>query len=279
VAWATKALDTVRRQVWQQRRRVDPDAARQFKGARWCLLRNPTDLSPDQAATLRKLRRQGGALWRAYSLKEALRAVFSGDLGEAEVSELLDRFCSKASRSGLKPFITLDQIICKRRVESSPPFRLGVNNARHEGLNGRVRLITKPACGFQFRPSRSRPDHVHPRTRHPRPTARTGLRTLKWINIHAGGPHSFRHSNATFRKRVVSCLSTPLRARGAMVQPRHAARHSDLRTERPDRASKTAAGDLGCCSNDLPNERIPDGPSNGSLRRHEFEQHFLCLPH
>jgi transposase len=148
VALGTKALDTVRRQVWQQMRRTDADAAKKFKGARWSLLKNPTDLSAQQAATLRKLRRQGGALWRAYALKEALRAVFAGDLNQTEVAELLDRFASKASRSGLKPFLTLAQTIRKRREGILAAVRLGVNNARHEGLNGRVRLITKRAYGF-----------------------------------------------------------------------------------------------------------------------------------
>jgi len=112
------------------------------------LLKNPTDLNDDQAATLRKLKRRGGELWRAYSLKEALREVFSGDLTEAEVKMLLDRFCSKASRSGLKPFVTVAQTIRKRRSEILAAVRLGVNNARHEGLNRRIRLIINRAYGF-----------------------------------------------------------------------------------------------------------------------------------
>lgn len=66
VALATKALDQVRRETWNELRRLpDQDAARRFKGARWCLLKNPSDLSAELAATLRKLRRRGGALWRA----------------------------------------------------------------------------------------------------------------------------------------------------------------------------------------------------------------------
>lgn len=149
VALATKALDTVRRQVWNELRRLpDQRAAKRFKGARWALLKNPEDLNDDQAATLRKLRRNGGELWRAYTLKEALRAVFAGDLDEAEVAELLDRFCSRASRSRLKPFVTLAKTIRKRREGILAAVRLGVNNARHEGLNRRVRLIINRAYGF-----------------------------------------------------------------------------------------------------------------------------------
>jgi len=103
VALVTKAPDKVRRDPWNDLRRLpDQRAARWFKGARWCLLKNPTDLSEEQAATLRHLRRQGGALWRACTLKEALRAVLAGDLDEADGAQLLDRLCSKALRSGLK---------------------------------------------------------------------------------------------------------------------------------------------------------------------------------
>ena len=122
--------------------------ARRFKGARWCLLKNPTDLTDKQAATLRKIRRRGGELWRAYALKEALRAIFAGDLDEGQVAFLLDRFCSRASRSGLKPFVTLAQTIRKHRAGILQAVRLGVNNASHEGLNRRVRLIINRAYGF-----------------------------------------------------------------------------------------------------------------------------------
>jgi transposase len=112
----TTALDKVRREVWQELRKLpDKDAAHKFKGARRVLLKNPTDLSDEQAVTLRKLRRRGGDLWRAYALKKALRAIFAGDLSEDEVSMLLDRFCSKASRSGLKAFVTAAKTIRKRK--------------------------------------------------------------------------------------------------------------------------------------------------------------------
>jgi transposase len=149
VKLVTDALDKVRREVWQDLRTLpDQQAARRFKGARWALLKNPGDLTDDQAATLRKLKRRGGDMWRAYALKEALRAIFAGDLDEDEVSMLLDRFCSRASRSGLKPFVTAAKTIRKRKEGILAAIRLGVNNARHEGLNRRVRLIVNRAYGF-----------------------------------------------------------------------------------------------------------------------------------
>jgi transposase len=126
----------------------DQTAAKRFKGARWALLKNPEDLTDDQAATLRKLKNNGGQRWRAYALKEALRAVFAGDLDADDVRALLERFCAKASRSRLTPFVTVARTIRKRLDGILAAVRLGVNNARHEGLNRRVRLIINRAYGF-----------------------------------------------------------------------------------------------------------------------------------
>jgi transposase len=51
-----EALDTERRKAWNELRHGgNPAAARKFKGARWALMKNPTNLSDEQATTLRKL--------------------------------------------------------------------------------------------------------------------------------------------------------------------------------------------------------------------------------
>jgi transposase len=145
---ASDALDQVRRQVWNQLRAVDPAKAKKFKGARWVLLKRPERLTDTQAATLRKLRRHGGAAWRAYGLKEALRAVFAGDLTPSETTELLDRWCVKAARSRLEPFVKLTGTVRTHREGILAAIRLGINNARVEALNNKVRLITRRAYGF-----------------------------------------------------------------------------------------------------------------------------------
>jgi transposase len=148
VKTVTDALDTVRRTAWQQMRTTDPLAARKFKGARWALLKRPDHLSDEQAATLRKLRRRGGQVWRAYTLREAFRAIFAGDLNPDEVAELLDRWISTASRSRLDPFVKAATTIRKHRGGILSAIRLKINNGRAEGLNNHVRLIINRAFGF-----------------------------------------------------------------------------------------------------------------------------------
>ena len=149
VALATKALEDVRRAHWRHMwDRHERELARKFKGARWALLKNPEDLTAAQAATLIQIKRNGGQMWRAYRLKEALRAVFSHDVTANEANELLSRWCSWAQRSRLEPFITLSRTIRQHRNGILAAIALGINNGRIEGLNNRVRLIVRRGYGF-----------------------------------------------------------------------------------------------------------------------------------
>jgi hypothetical protein len=84
-----------------------------------------------QAATLRTLRRHGGAAWRADGLKESL-----------------ERWCANATRSRLEPFVKLTGTVRTHRAGILAAIRLGINNARVEAFNNKVRLITRRAYGF-----------------------------------------------------------------------------------------------------------------------------------
>lgn len=146
---ATKALDSVRRQVWQSARRLpDQSLAKTFKGSRWALLKNPGDLTDTQMQTLKGLRRNGGALWRAYQLKEALRAIFAGDLAPTQVMDLLSRWCSRAQRSRIPDFVKAAQTIRKHTDGIAAAIDRKLSNGRHEGLNNKIRTLTRRAYGF-----------------------------------------------------------------------------------------------------------------------------------
>jgi transposase len=149
VAMATRELDVVRRGQWNHlRATTDPATAKRFKGARWALLKRPEDLSERQADQLAALKRAGGKVWRAYPLKEALRALFAGDLSPAEAAALLDRWCAWAQRSRLPAFVKLGRTIRAHRDGILAAIRLGLSNGRVEGRNATIRLITRRAFGF-----------------------------------------------------------------------------------------------------------------------------------
>lgn len=143
------ALDEVRRDLWQQLRRLpDERYARDFKGARWALLKNPEDLTDNQAAQLKKIKRNRGGIWRAYEMKEQFRAVFAGDLEPAEAIVLLDRWITRASRSRLAPFVKAAKTMRDRRPIIVNAIEAGISNGRVEGLNTKVRLLVRRAYGF-----------------------------------------------------------------------------------------------------------------------------------
>jgi transposase len=145
----TDALDTERRRTWNDLRRAGAiTAARTFRGARWALLKNPTNLTDPQATILRQIKRRGGDLWRAYTLKEAFRAIFAGDLPTDQIPTLIDRWISRAQRSRLPAFIAAAKTIRSFRHGIHDAIRLNINNGRVEGLNTVVRLITRRARGF-----------------------------------------------------------------------------------------------------------------------------------
>ena len=124
VKLATDALDALRRQVWQSARRLpDKTIAKTYRRARWVLLKNPDDLTADQTGTLRQIKKSGGALWRAYQLKESLRAVFTGDLDTDTTNTLLDRWCSKARRSRIPEFVKTARTIRKHRDGITAAFQ------------------------------------------------------------------------------------------------------------------------------------------------------------
>lgn len=149
VQLANQALDEVRRAYWNELRTLgDQDAAKRFKDARWSLLKAPKNLTDNQAATLKRLKAAGGEVWRGYTLKEAVRAIFEHGLTLKDVTVLIDRLTSRLARSRLAPFIRLGKTIRKHRDGILAAIRLGINQGRTEALNNKVRLITRRAYGF-----------------------------------------------------------------------------------------------------------------------------------
>jgi transposase len=149
VQLATKALDEVRREHWNELRAAGQSAAaKQFKNSRWSLLKNPVDLTDQQAATLAAIQAGGGKTARAWAMKEMVRAIFAPGLTEHAVAELLDRLLARLSRCRLQPFIRLGKTIRKHREGILAARRLKLSNARAEAMNNKVKLIVRRAYGF-----------------------------------------------------------------------------------------------------------------------------------
>ncbi len=148
VQWATKALDEVRREVWNAARRDGQKAvAKELKGARYALWKNPADLTERQGAKLAQIAETNQRLYRAYLLKEQLRQVFA--LKGAAGIALLDRWLKWARRCRIPSFVKLAKSITEHRRGIEAALTHGLSNARVESVNTKLRLLTRIAFGFR----------------------------------------------------------------------------------------------------------------------------------
>jgi transposase len=148
VAWATKALDVVRRAAWNVLRRTGlAGQARHLKGCRYSLWKNPEDLTDRQQAKLAWIARHNTTLYRAYLLKEQLRMVFQYRGGRAE--GMLDAWLGWARRCQIPAFVELYHRIRKHRAGIVAAVTHGLSNGLTESVNTKLRLLTRMAYGFR----------------------------------------------------------------------------------------------------------------------------------
>ncbi|HEY6424547.1 MAG TPA: ISL3 family transposase [Pseudonocardiaceae bacterium] len=148
VAWATTALDVVRRQVWNDARRAGQNAhATELKGARYALWKNPEDLTCRQGAKLAWIARTNSRLYRACLIKEQLRAVFRVKGVRALV--MLESWLAWAQRCRIEPFVELGRRIRKNLAGIEAALLNHLSNALIESTNTKLRLLTRIAFGFR----------------------------------------------------------------------------------------------------------------------------------
>lgn len=81
-------------------------------------------------------------------MKEQFRAILAGDLDPADAIALLGRWCARAQRSRLAPFVKAARTMRERRGLIVNALGHGISNGRVEGLSTKVRLIIRRAYAF-----------------------------------------------------------------------------------------------------------------------------------
>ena len=151
--WASKALDEVRRQVWNEaRKRGMSQHAKELKGCRYALWRNPEDLTPRQHQKLAWVAKVNGPLYRAYLLKEQLRIAIAKK-GVLALT-MLDEWLIWAARCRIPAFVELGRKI-KRNIKGIEAAMLNnLSNALVESTNTKLRVLHRMAFGF------AKPEHL-----------------------------------------------------------------------------------------------------------------------
>jgi transposase len=144
---STDALDEVRREVWNDaRRQGQTQLAKELKGARFALWKNPGNLTERQQLKLARVQQLNQRLYRAYLPAQQLREIDRVRFDHAVA--LLDAWLKWAQRSRLTPFVKLARTITDQRPGIEAAIRNGLSNARVEQVNTQIRLITRRAFGF-----------------------------------------------------------------------------------------------------------------------------------
>jgi transposase len=144
---STDALDEIRREVWNDaRRQGQTQLARELKGARFALWKNPQNLTERQQLKLARVQALNQRLYRGYLLSQQLREIYR--VGLADAIALLDAWLAWARRCRLTPFVKLARTITEQRPGIEAAIRHGLSNARVEQVNTQIRLITRRAFGF-----------------------------------------------------------------------------------------------------------------------------------
>ena len=147
VALAGRAVDDVRRAEWNAKGKSRTPEGRWLKNLRWALRKAPENLTDRQRIALAQIQQTNAQLYRAYLLKEQIRALYHLD-DPADADAHLDAWLAWASRSKLPPFVRLARTLRRYRDGILAAVKLGFTNARLEGLHSKVRLLSHRSFGF-----------------------------------------------------------------------------------------------------------------------------------
>ena len=138
------ALDETRRDEVRAAKARDKKA---LKGTRWALQKNPWNLNDREVQTLDEIERENWQLYRAYLLKESFAAILDGR--QINVARRkLEQWIADAQASDLPHFVRAAGTIARRIDGILEYVRTRFSNGRTEGLNGKVRTITRRSFGF-----------------------------------------------------------------------------------------------------------------------------------
>jgi transposase len=148
VKWVTEALDEVRRQTWNEARRAGMTThARDLKGARYALWKNPENLTDNQRNKLAWVERINQKLYRAYLLKEQFRAIIAVK-GERALA-MLKQWLAWAARSRIEVFVKLGRRLRQNLAGIQAALSHDLSNALVESTNTKIRLLMRIAYGFK----------------------------------------------------------------------------------------------------------------------------------
>lgn len=118
-----------------------------LSNSRYLLLKDASSLNEDAAAKLQTLMSCNEPLYKAYTLKEQLRAVFRlKDINAATWSMI--RWVKMAMRSGVAQIVRFAKGIHNALPDILNTIRSGMSSAKIESMNASIQRILSKTCGL-----------------------------------------------------------------------------------------------------------------------------------
>lgn len=141
---AQQALEEVRR---DQMRELEAEERKALKGSRWALLKRSDTLNEDDVVKISQIQKFNRPLYRAYLLDESFLEIFDAPDATSARREIKS-WLSWACRSRLKPFVRLARTVRDHLDGILRFIDSRLTNARLEGMNNKIRLLSHRAYGF-----------------------------------------------------------------------------------------------------------------------------------
>jgi len=143
-----KALDEIRAEEAKRLQRDGYEPV--LKRSRWCFLKRPENLTDKQTVKLSELLRYNLRTVRAYLLREEFQRVWEY-ISPAWAGKFLDEWTGRVMRSRLEPMKKIARTIRSHRPLILNWFRARglVSSGAVEGLNNKVKLVTRKSYGFR----------------------------------------------------------------------------------------------------------------------------------
>jgi transposase len=141
IQMANRALDAVYNSA-----RGTGGSMKDWRRTRYALRAAAERLTDAHRDIIRSLRRERYRLWRSWELKEQLRDLYRV-VDPTEARAYLKRWCRSASRSRIPAFVNLARTIRRYLDGIIAAVELGLSNSRLEGINAKIRLISRRGYG------------------------------------------------------------------------------------------------------------------------------------
>lgn len=138
-------LDDLRRELVRQAQGLLKTS---IKGLRYLLLTRRDHLEPDKMQTLDVALKFNQPLFTAYYLKEELSLLWEQPTAKA-MEVFLKDWCRRAAETGLRMFQKLAHTLWGHRTGILSWFVHRINSGRMEGINNKIRTLTRSAYGYR----------------------------------------------------------------------------------------------------------------------------------